>query len=178
MGEALVSPAEPAHRLSTLTPPESTRRLINNRIGRRQARRSASAVVRRAQTAGLKVDFVDIMSNEITIVGSMGYPERIFEVTKDIIANWERYAVIVGHTIRSDNVRRGPSERPSTPRRRPKKGRPSPSTERSPRWRGDFETDSEYQEGAGLGRTSSSAREVEPLLVPWRFPHLQFVPLD
>jgi threonine dehydrogenase-like Zn-dependent dehydrogenase len=39
------------------------------------------------------------MSNEITIVGSMGYPDEIFEVTADIIANWEKYAVIVSHTI-------------------------------------------------------------------------------
>jgi threonine dehydrogenase-like Zn-dependent dehydrogenase len=52
----------------------------------------------------VQVDFVNIMSNEITIVGSMGYPDEIFEVTKDIIANWERYAVIVSHTIPFDNV--------------------------------------------------------------------------
>jgi 2-desacetyl-2-hydroxyethyl bacteriochlorophyllide A dehydrogenase len=45
------------------------------------------------------VDFLNIMSNEITIVGSIGYPDEIFEVTKDIIANWERYAMIVSHTI-------------------------------------------------------------------------------
>lgn len=45
------------------------------------------------------VDFLNIMSNEITIVGSIGYPDEIFEVTKDIIANWEKYAAIVSHTI-------------------------------------------------------------------------------
>jgi threonine dehydrogenase-like Zn-dependent dehydrogenase len=45
------------------------------------------------------VDFINIMSNEITIVGSMGYPDEIFEVTKDLVANWEKYAVIVSHTI-------------------------------------------------------------------------------
>jgi 2-desacetyl-2-hydroxyethyl bacteriochlorophyllide A dehydrogenase len=50
------------------------------------------------------VDFVNIMSNEITIVGSMGYPNEIFEVTKDLVANWEKYAVIVSHTIPFDNV--------------------------------------------------------------------------
>jgi 2-desacetyl-2-hydroxyethyl bacteriochlorophyllide A dehydrogenase len=50
------------------------------------------------------VDFMNIMSNEITIVGSMGYPDEIFEVTKDLIANWEKYAVIVSHTIPFDNV--------------------------------------------------------------------------
>jgi 2-desacetyl-2-hydroxyethyl bacteriochlorophyllide A dehydrogenase len=52
----------------------------------------------------VEVDFVNIMSNEITIVGSMGYPDEIFEVTKDLVANWERYAVIVSHTIPFDNV--------------------------------------------------------------------------
>ncbi|MFI5511365.1 zinc-binding dehydrogenase [Mycobacterium sp. NPDC051804] len=45
------------------------------------------------------VDFLNVMSNEITIVGSIGYPDEIFEVTRDIIANWEKYAVIVSHTI-------------------------------------------------------------------------------
>jgi 2-desacetyl-2-hydroxyethyl bacteriochlorophyllide A dehydrogenase len=50
------------------------------------------------------VDFVNIMTNEITIVGSMGYPDEIFEVTKDLIANWEKYAVIVSHTIPFDDV--------------------------------------------------------------------------
>jgi 2-desacetyl-2-hydroxyethyl bacteriochlorophyllide A dehydrogenase len=50
------------------------------------------------------VDFVNIMTNEISIVGSMGYPDEIFEVTKDLIANWEKYAVIVSHTIPFDDV--------------------------------------------------------------------------
>lgn len=45
------------------------------------------------------VDFLNVMSNEITIVGSIGYPDEIFEVTSDIVANWEKYAVIVSHTI-------------------------------------------------------------------------------
>ena len=52
----------------------------------------------------VEVDFVNIMSNEITIVGSMGYPDEIFEVTKDLIVNWERYSLIVSHTIPFDNV--------------------------------------------------------------------------
>jgi 2-desacetyl-2-hydroxyethyl bacteriochlorophyllide A dehydrogenase len=50
------------------------------------------------------VDFLNLMSNEITIVGSMGYPDEIFEVTEDLIANWEKYAVIVSHTIPFDDV--------------------------------------------------------------------------
>ena len=50
------------------------------------------------------VEFVNVMSNEITIVGSMGYPDEIFEVTKDLVANWEKYALIVSHTIPFDQV--------------------------------------------------------------------------
>jgi 2-desacetyl-2-hydroxyethyl bacteriochlorophyllide A dehydrogenase len=50
------------------------------------------------------VDFLNIMGNEITIVGSMGYPDEIFEVTKDIVADWKKYAHIVSHYIPFDNV--------------------------------------------------------------------------
>jgi hypothetical protein len=50
------------------------------------------------------LDFVKLMSNEITNVGSMGYPDEIFVVTKDLIANGDRCAVIVSHTIPFDNV--------------------------------------------------------------------------
>lgn len=47
----------------------------------------------------IPVDFMNLMSNELTIVGSMGYPCEIFEVTKDIVEHWEKYAVIVSHTF-------------------------------------------------------------------------------
>jgi L-iditol 2-dehydrogenase len=50
------------------------------------------------------VELINVMSNEITIVGSMGYPDEIFQVTKDLVANWEKYALIVSHTIAFDNV--------------------------------------------------------------------------
>jgi L-iditol 2-dehydrogenase len=50
------------------------------------------------------VEFVNVMSNEITIVGCMGYPDEIFDVTKDLVANWKKYALIVSHTIPFDNV--------------------------------------------------------------------------
>lgn len=50
------------------------------------------------------VEFVNVMSNEITILGSMGYPDEIFEVTNDLVANWEKYALIVSHTIGFDKV--------------------------------------------------------------------------
>ncbi len=45
------------------------------------------------------IELVNVMSSELTIVGSMGYPAEIFEVTKDLVANWEKYALIVSHTI-------------------------------------------------------------------------------
>ncbi len=52
----------------------------------------------------IPVEFVNVMSNEITIVGSMGYPDEIFEVTQDLVANWQKYALIVSHTIPFDRV--------------------------------------------------------------------------
>jgi 2-desacetyl-2-hydroxyethyl bacteriochlorophyllide A dehydrogenase len=68
------------------------------------AKRGAKVVVVAVHKEPVPVDFLNVMSNEVTIVGSMGYPEEIFQVTKDIIANWEKYAVIVSHTIPFDDV--------------------------------------------------------------------------
>ncbi len=50
------------------------------------------------------IEFLNVMANEINILGSMGYPDEIFEVTKDLIANWEKYALIVSHTIPFEKV--------------------------------------------------------------------------
>ena len=55
-------------------------------VAKRRARLGVVAVHKQP----VPVDFVNLMSNEITIVGSMGYPDEIFEVTKDLIANWEK----------------------------------------------------------------------------------------
>ena len=52
----------------------------------------------------VRVDFLNVMANEITVVGSMGYPTEIFEVTSDLAVNWEKYAVIVSHTFGFDDV--------------------------------------------------------------------------
>lgn len=43
------------------------------------------------------VDFGRILTTEVTIVMSMGYPTEIFEVTSDIVANPGRYGAIVSH---------------------------------------------------------------------------------
>ena len=50
------------------------------------------------------VEFINVMSNEISIVGCMGYPDEIFQVTQDLVANWETYALIVSHTIPFDDL--------------------------------------------------------------------------
>jgi 2-desacetyl-2-hydroxyethyl bacteriochlorophyllide A dehydrogenase len=68
------------------------------------AKPGARVVVVGVHKEPIPVDFLNVMSNEITIVGSMGYPEEIFEVTKDIIDNWEKYSVIVSHTVPFDDV--------------------------------------------------------------------------
>jgi L-iditol 2-dehydrogenase len=52
----------------------------------------------------IPVDLMNVMSNELTIVGSMGYPSEIFEVTRDIVDNWQKYAVIISHTYAFEDV--------------------------------------------------------------------------
>ncbi|MGA5463755.1 zinc-dependent alcohol dehydrogenase [Mycobacterium sp. NPDC050041] len=68
---------------------------------------TALAVAKRGATLGvvavhkepISMDFMNVMANELTIIGSMGYPSEIFEVTKDIVDNWEKYQVIISHTF-------------------------------------------------------------------------------
>jgi threonine dehydrogenase-like Zn-dependent dehydrogenase len=76
--------------------------VINTALG--AAKTGAKVVVVAVHKEPVPVDFLNVMSNEVTIVGSMGYPKEIFEVTKDIIANWEKYAVIVSHTLPFDDI--------------------------------------------------------------------------
>lgn len=45
------------------------------------------------------VDLVTLMSHEISLIGSMGYPDEFFQVTSDLVANWQTYARIISHTI-------------------------------------------------------------------------------
>jgi len=68
------------------------------------AKSGAKVAVVAVHKEPVPVDFLNVMSNEITIIGSMGYPNEIFEVTKDIVANWEKYAVIVSHTVPFEDV--------------------------------------------------------------------------
>lgn len=68
------------------------------------AQRGARLGVVAVHKEPVPVDLVNIMANEITVIGSMGYPTEIFEVTADLVANWERYATIVSHTFAFDDV--------------------------------------------------------------------------
>ncbi|MGV0717081.1 zinc-binding dehydrogenase [Mycolicibacterium sp. XJ662] len=63
------------------------------------AKRGAKLGVVAVHNEPVNLDLMNVMSNELTIIGSMGYPSEIFEVTEDIIANWEKYRVIISHTF-------------------------------------------------------------------------------
>lgn len=70
------------------------------KIAKHGARLSIPAVHKKP----VEVDFGALLSTELTITLSRGYPTEIFEVTNDIIAAWERYALIVSDTVPFDRV--------------------------------------------------------------------------
>ncbi|WP_396893686.1 zinc-binding dehydrogenase [[Mycobacterium] wendilense] len=68
------------------------------------AKRGAKIGIVGVHKEPVSVDLMNIMSNELTLVGSMGYPTEIFEVTPDIVADWQTYAKIISHTIDFDDL--------------------------------------------------------------------------
>lgn len=50
------------------------------------------------------IDLSAILASEVTIVLSMGYPTEIFEVTKDLVEEWEKFAVIISDRFAFDDV--------------------------------------------------------------------------
>lgn len=68
------------------------------------AKRGATLGVVAVHKEPISMDFMNVMGNELTIIGSMGYPSEIFEVTKDIVDNWEKYQVIISHTFDLDDL--------------------------------------------------------------------------
>ena len=68
------------------------------------AKRGAKLGVVAVHKEPISMDFMNVMSNELTIIGSMGYPKEIFEVTKDIVENWEKYQVVISHTFDLDDL--------------------------------------------------------------------------
>lgn len=63
------------------------------------AKRGAKLGIVAVHKEAIGIDFMNVMSNELTIIGSMGYPTEIFEVTKDIVDNWKKYQLIISHTF-------------------------------------------------------------------------------
>ncbi|OMB93492.1 theronine dehydrogenase [Mycobacterium sp. NS-7484] len=68
------------------------------------AQRGAKLGIVAVHKEPINIDFMNVMSNELTIVGSMGYPTEIFEVTKSIVDNWEKYREIISHTFDFDDL--------------------------------------------------------------------------
>lgn len=68
------------------------------------AKKGATLAIVGVHKEPVPVEFVNVMSNEINIVGCMGYPDEIFEVTDDLVAQWQKYALIVSHTIPFENL--------------------------------------------------------------------------
>ncbi|GLY05562.1 MULTISPECIES: zinc-binding dehydrogenase [Actinoplanes] len=52
------------------------------------------------------VDFGSLLTTELTVVLSMGYPTEIFEVTKDIVEHWQRYELLISDRIPFDEAQR------------------------------------------------------------------------
>ncbi|WP_314213285.1 alcohol dehydrogenase catalytic domain-containing protein [Pseudarthrobacter equi] len=65
------------------------------RFAKHGARLSIPAV----HKSPVEVDFGALLSTELTITLSRGYPTEIFEVTYDIVAAWDRYAQIVSDMV-------------------------------------------------------------------------------
>jgi 2-desacetyl-2-hydroxyethyl bacteriochlorophyllide A dehydrogenase len=52
------------------------------------------------------VDFGGLLTTELTVVLSMGYPTEIFEVTTDLIEHWERYELLISDRLPFTEARR------------------------------------------------------------------------
>ncbi|MET7397212.1 zinc-binding dehydrogenase [Dactylosporangium sp. NPDC005572] len=63
------------------------------------ARQGATLGIVAVHKKPVELDLGSILTTELTIVLSMGYPTEIFEVTSDIVDNWEKYALIVSDTV-------------------------------------------------------------------------------
>lgn len=65
----------------------------------RMAKHGATLGIVAVHKKPVELDFGAILTSELNLVWSMGYPTEIFEVTDDIVENWEKYALIVSHTF-------------------------------------------------------------------------------
>ncbi|WP_433826589.1 zinc-dependent alcohol dehydrogenase [Actinoplanes sp. CA-015351] len=63
------------------------------------AKHGATAGIVAVHKKPVPVDFGSLLTTELTVVLSMGYPTEIFEVTRDIIDHWERYELLISDRI-------------------------------------------------------------------------------
>ncbi len=61
------------------------------------AKRRATPCIPAVHKKPVLVDFGKILSTELNLMMSMGYPTEIFEVTDDIVANRDKYGAIISH---------------------------------------------------------------------------------
>jgi 2-desacetyl-2-hydroxyethyl bacteriochlorophyllide A dehydrogenase len=54
----------------------------------------------------VELPFGDLLDAEVNIVFSMGYPDEIFQVAKEIAENWEKFAVIVSDVFPFEEARK------------------------------------------------------------------------
>lgn len=63
------------------------------------AKSGARLVIAGVHKKPVTIDTNAMLLSELTIAMSMGYPTEIFETTKDLVANWERFAPLISHRI-------------------------------------------------------------------------------
>ncbi|MFG1702637.1 zinc-binding dehydrogenase [Nonomuraea sp. M3C6] len=61
------------------------------------AKHRATLVIVAVHKKPVPLDFGQILTSELTLVMSMGYPTEIFEVTQSIIANRDKYTRLISH---------------------------------------------------------------------------------
>lgn len=68
------------------------------------AKQGARLVIPAVHKKPVEVNFGALLTSELEIIMSMGYPTEIFEVTDDLIANWEKYALIISDRFPASEV--------------------------------------------------------------------------
>lgn len=63
------------------------------------AKSDARLVIAAVHKKPVTIDTTQMLLSELTITMSMGYPTEIFETTKDLVANWQRFAPLISHRI-------------------------------------------------------------------------------
>jgi (R,R)-butanediol dehydrogenase/meso-butanediol dehydrogenase/diacetyl reductase len=63
------------------------------------AKSDARLVIAGVHKKRVTIDTNAMLLSELTLTMSLGYPTEIFETTKDLVANWQRFAPLISHRI-------------------------------------------------------------------------------